>query len=82
MTTREFIAELQRKLDNAVVTKKRGPQIIATFVAPNSGFAGPRIRPRYLGDTRDGQGRYGLSRNQVERILTMFKVTLPPKTID
>lgn len=77
MTVREFITELQRSLDNAHVTRKRGRDLIVAFSAPSSGFCGPQIRPKYLGEGEHG-GRYGLSRNQVERVLTMFSVTLPP----
>lgn len=78
MTVREFIAQLQEALDEAVVGSVSGKQIIATFRAPSSGFCGPTIRPKYLGESETG-GRYGLTRTHVERILEAFDVTLPPE---
>lgn len=78
MNTREFVTHLQDRLGAAGTMKRHGTDIIAQFVAPSSAFCGPGIRPKYLGDTPDGEGRYGLTRRQVERVLIAFDVTLPP----
>lgn len=86
MTVREFLNTLQTALDAAAVRRAPSKQVIATFVAPNSGFCGPQIRPKFMGylDEPTGgvpaEGRYGLTRSQVERIMEAFNVTLPPES--
>lgn len=77
MTVREFLSQLQEALDRAASRSIPNKEVIAAFVAPNSGFCGPTIRPKYLGDNEAGEGRYGLTRTQVERLLEAFNVTLP-----
>lgn len=79
MTIREFISLLQESHDWARARSVRSGAIIATFIAPNSGFCGPSIRPKYLGDNEAGEGRYGLTRKHADEILTSFDVTLPPE---
>lgn len=88
MTVREFVSQLQEALDAAVARSVPNKQVIATFLAPNSGFCGPTIRPKFLGYTNESktiiksvpaEGRYGLTRLQVERIMEAFDVTLPPE---
>lgn len=85
MTVREFISQLQEALDKASVRGGvRSKDVVASFIAPSSGFCGPTIRPKYLGETShpDYPGswaRYGITRQQAERILTAFDVTLPPE---
>jgi hypothetical protein len=84
MKVREFLNEIQRALDSAAVRKMPGNVVIVSFTAPNSGFCGPTIRPKYLGesDACDGSGtwgRYGLTRRHVEKLLVAFDVTLPPE---
>lgn len=86
MTVREFISQLQEALDRAHVRALPGKQVIVSFIAPSSGFCGPTIRPKYLGETEhpDYPGswaRYGLTRSQVERLLEAFDVTLPPEFV-
>ena len=85
MTVRDFLSTLQAALDAAAVRRAPSKQVIVSFIAPSSGFCGPRIRPKYLGehDDCDGSGtwgRYGLTRSQVERIMEAFNVTLPPES--
>lgn len=86
MTVREFLSQLQNALDRSVGRSVPSKQIVVQFIAPNSGFCGPRIRPKFLGYTDEtktiaagvpAEGRYGLTRSQVERILESFDVTLP-----
>lgn len=86
MTVREFISQLQEALDRAATRGTRSKEVIIVFQAPSSGFCGPTIRPKYLGEAHgeggtllDNGGRYGLTRNHVERILEAFDVTLPPE---
>ncbi len=85
MKVREFLSILQEALDAAAARGGvRGKDVVATFVAPSSGFCGPSIRPKYLGETShpDYPGswaRYGITRTQAERLLTAFDVTLPPE---
>lgn len=83
MTVREFVSQIQEALDLAAVKDLAGKEVIVSFIAPSSGFCGPTIRPKYLGETEhpDYPGswaRYGLTRLQVERLLEAFNVTLPP----
>lgn len=87
MTVREFISQLQEALDRAASRGGRGKDVIVSFQAPSSGFCGPTIRPKYLGEAHgeggellDSGGRYGLTRTQVERLLEAFNVTLPPES--
>lgn len=89
MTVRDFLATLQDALDCAAARGATSKQVIVTFIAPSSGFCGPRIRPRFLGYTDEtktikpgvpAEGRYGLTRTQVERIMEAFDVTLPPES--
>lgn len=80
MTIRAFLTLLQERRDWADTRRVAYKEVVATFIAPNSGFCGPRIRPKYLGDTASGEGRYGLTRRHVEEILVAFDVTLPPAT--
>jgi hypothetical protein len=80
MTIRAFLNFIQERRDWADTHRIPYKEVIAAFVAPNSGFCGPSIRPKYLGDNDDGEGRYGLTRRHVEEILTAFDVTLPPAT--
>lgn len=89
MTVREFISQLQEALDRAAARSTPSKEVIATFIAPSSGFCGPTIRPRFLGymdETKTikpgvpAEGRYGLTRSQVERLLEAFNVTLPPES--
>lgn len=85
MTVYEFISRLQEALDTAAWRPTPSRQVIVTFIAPNSGFCGPTIRPKFLGyvTETDGvpeEGRYGLTRLHVERLLEAFNVTLPPKS--
>lgn len=86
MKVRDFLSEIQRALDSAVVRKVPGNEVIVRFRAPSSGFCGPTIRPKYLGEAHgeggallDDGGRYGLTRRQVEKVLVAFNVTLPPE---
>lgn len=79
MTVREFVSLLQERHDFARARSLPYKEVIAAFIAPNSAFCGPDIRPKYLGDNEDGEGRYGLTRRHVEEILTAFDVTLPPE---
>lgn len=79
MTIRTFLTLLQERRDWADARRVPFKKVIVSFVAPNSGFCGPRIRPKYLGETAEGEGRYGLTRRQVERVLVAFDVTLPPE---
>jgi hypothetical protein len=84
MTVREFISQLQEALDRAAACGEPSKKVIVSFIAPSSGFCGPTIRPKYLGETShpDYPGswaRYGLTRMQVERVLEAFNVTLPPE---
>lgn len=86
MTVREFVSQLQDALDRAHATKRGSREVVVTFIAPNSGFCGPTIRPKFLGSfepfagaNQPGSGRYGLTRMQVERLLEAFHVTLPPE---
>lgn len=84
MTVREFISQLQEALDRAAARSRPNREVIVSFIAPSSGFCGPTIRPKYLGETThpDYPGswaRYGLTRMQVERVLEAFDVTLPPE---
>lgn len=79
MTIREFISLLQERHDWARARSVAYKEVIVTFIAPNSGFCGPSIRPKYLGDNEDSEGRYGLTRKQVGEILAAFDVTLPPE---
>jgi hypothetical protein len=84
MTVREFISQLQEALDRAAARSVANREVIVGFIAPNSGFCGPTIRPKYLGETNHPdypgpRGRYGLTRLQVERLLEAFDVTLPEK---
>lgn len=88
MTVREFISQLQEALDRASTRSTPNKQVIVTFIAPSSGFCGPTIRPKFLGYTDEtktitkgvpAEGRYGLTRMQVERVLEAFNVTLPPE---
>jgi len=79
VTIREFLSLLQERRDSAFVRRVGYKEVIISFVAPNSGFCGPSIRPKYLGDTEEGEGRYGLTRRHVEEILVAFDVTLPPE---
>lgn len=84
MTVYEFISLLQEALDRATTYSTPNREVIATFIAPSSGFCGPTIRPKFLGYTGEtyptsdvAEGRYGLTRIQVERVLEAFNVTLP-----
>lgn len=86
MTVYEFISLLQEALDRRNTYNIPNRTVIATFIAPHSGFCGPSIRPKFLGyvdeadtDTHGApaEGRYGLNRIQIERILEAFHVTLP-----
>ena len=79
MTVYEFISQLQEALDRVQTYSIPNREVAISFIAPNSGFCGPTIRPKYLGDTAAGEGRYGLNRLQIERVLTAFNVTLPPE---
>lgn len=79
MTVYEFITTLQEALDRAVTYSLPNRAVVATFIAPNSGFCGPTIRPKFLGDNAAGEGRYGLNSVQIVRILEAFDVTLPPE---
>lgn len=78
MTVREFLSQLQERRDWASARKIASKEVIAIFIAPNSGFCGPSIRAKYLGNNEDGEGRYGLTRQHVDKILIAFDVTLPP----
>lgn len=89
MTAYEFISKLQEALDRAASSPTPGKKVIITFIAPSSGFCGPTIRPRFLGYTDEtktttqgvpAEGRYGLTRSQVTRLLEAFNVTLPPES--
>lgn len=80
MTVSAFLTILQERRDWAATRRVAYKEVVVSFIAPNSGFCGPDIRPKYLGDTNDGEGRYGLTRRHVEEILTAFDVTLPPST--
>jgi hypothetical protein len=89
MTVYEFISKLQEALDRATTESTPNRQVITTFIAPNSGFCGPTIRPKFLGYTDEtkltklgvpAEGRYGMTRMQVERVLEAFNVTLPPES--
>lgn len=80
MNVREFVSVLQERHDYARARKLHYKEVIVSFVAPNSAFCGPTIRPKYLGDNEDGEGRYGLTRRHVEEILAAFDVTLPPES--
>lgn len=80
MTIRDFLTTLQERRDWAASRRVAYKEVIVSFIAPNSGFCGPRIRAKYLGDTSEGEGRYGLTRRHVEEILTAFDVTLPVET--
>lgn len=89
MRVREFISQLQEALDRAAARSTPNKEVIAFFIAPSSGFCGPTIRPRFLGYTDEtktiakgvpAEGRYGLTRSQVERLLEAFNVTLPPES--
>ena len=82
MRVYEFVSLLQEALDRATARTTPGKEVIVTFIAPSSGFCGPTIRPRFLGymDEAEGvpaEGRYGLTRSQVMRLLEAFNVTLP-----
>lgn len=82
MTVREFISQLQEALDRASARSVPSREVVVTFIAPSSGFCGPTIRPKFLGYTDEtngvpAEGRYGLTRMQVERLLEAFNVTLP-----
>lgn len=83
MTVYEFVSLLQEAHDRAIVRAAPSKQISITFIAPNSGFCGPQIRPKFLGyiGASDGampaEAEYGLTRLQVEQILEAFDVTLP-----
>lgn len=77
MTIRKFLSLLQERHDWANTHRVAFKDVIVAFVAPNSGFCGPSIRPKYIGDTDGNEGRYGLTRRQVEEILVTFDVTLP-----
>jgi hypothetical protein len=83
MTVREFLSILQGELDMAAVRSVPSSRVIVSFIAPNSGFCGPQIRPKFLGyvdeqtDGTPAEARYGLTRTQVERVLEAFDVTLP-----
>lgn len=86
MTVYEFISLLQEALDRTAGSFTPGKQVIVKFTAPSSGFCGPSIRPKYLGEAHgkggtllENGGRYGLTRTQVTRILEAFNVTLPPE---
>lgn len=88
MTVYEFIAQLQEALDRAATYSIPNRKVVATFIAPHSGFCGPTIRPKFLGyvDEADtdshgapAEGRYGLNSVQIVRILEAFHVTLPPE---
>lgn len=78
MTIRDFISLLQDRHDFARARSISYKEVVIAFVAPNSGFCGPTIRPKYLGDNDAGEGRYGLTRKHVEELLASFNVTLPP----
>lgn len=86
MTVYEFISRLQAALDRANTMSLPNREVAITFVAPNSGFCGPTIRPKFVGypegaaAARPHEARYGLTRMQIERILTSFDVTLPPES--
>jgi hypothetical protein len=75
----EFISDLKMALDRANTYSIPNREVIVAFVAPNSGFCGQGTRPKYLGDNAAGEGRYGLNRIQIERLLESFDVTLPPE---
>lgn len=88
MRIHEFISLLQEALDAAAARSVASKKVVITFIAPNSGFCGPTIRPKFLGYTDEtktitkgvpAEGRYGLTRSQVERLLEAFDVTLPPE---
>lgn len=86
MTVYEFISMLQEALDRAATLATPNRSVVVSFIAPNSGFCGPTIRPKFLGYTEEAkltnsrptEARYGLTRMQVERVLEAFNVTLPP----
>jgi hypothetical protein len=89
MTVREFLSQLQEALDRAASRRLSNKEVIVSFIAPSSGFCGPTIRPKFLGYTDEtktitkgvpAEGRYGLTRTQVERLLEAFNVTLPPES--
>lgn len=89
MTVREFLSQLQEALDRASSRRTPGKEVVVTFIAPSSGFCGPTIRPKFLGYTDEtktivkgvpAEGRYGMTRMQVERVLEAFNVTLPPES--
>lgn len=77
MTIREFLSQLQEAHDSARARQLPSKEIVATFRAPSSGFCGPTVRPKYLGDASPTTGRYGLTCLQVEQMLEAFDVTLP-----
>jgi len=89
MTVHEFVSQLQDALDEAAARRRSSKEVIISFIAPSSGFCGPTIRPRFLGYTDEtktikrgvpAEGRYGLTRSQVERLMEAFSVTLPPES--
>jgi hypothetical protein len=87
MTVYEFVSKLQEALDREAASPTPGKKIIITFIAPSSGFCGATIRPKFLGYTGETypgvdvqEGRYGLTRSQVTRLLEAFNVTLPPES--
>lgn len=89
MTVYEFISQLQEAADRAATEGTAGRDIIVTFIAPNSGFCGPSVRPKFLGypegaypaggEGEPTEARYGLNRRQIERVLGAFHVALPPE---
>ncbi len=79
MTIRDFLNTLQERCDWAAGRHAGYKEVVVSFIAPNSGFCGPGIRPKYLGDNEEGEGRYGLTRRHVDEILIAFDVTLPPE---
>jgi hypothetical protein len=79
VTIREFVSLLQERHDFARARSINYREVVVSFIAPNSGFCGPTIRPKYLGDNEEGEGRYGLTRKHVEELLAQFDVTLPPE---
>lgn len=87
MTVYEFISQLQEAADRAATESTPGREVIVTFIAPNSGFCGPSVRPKFMGypegayrgEGEPTEARYGLNRRQIERVLGAFHVTLPPE---
>lgn len=78
----DFVQDLREKCDYAATLGRTETDIIATYVAPNSGFLGRNFRPRYLGDNEAGEGRYGLTFNGARRLLHLLRGEEPPQRIE